>query len=235
MSLEHAKRTLTYPPAHVPSMATFPDPETRNPLAADCRRCSRLAEGRTCISWGVGSLDATVVVVGEAPGAGDPDADRWQGGNHTGMAYTARHSGRRIRDRFESLGYAPEELYFTNAVKCFPADDPTDPESSNREPTAEERSNCRPYLLSELAAIDPACVVPTGRHATESLLAAVDRSLDGFLDTVLTTIETDAFPPLVPILHPSYEDIWISRLGYDTEAYESAIADVLNAVDADPQ
>ena len=56
-------------------------------------------------------------MVGEVPGAGDPDADRWRGGNYTGMAYTARHSGRRIREPFESLGYAPESLYFTNAVQ----------------------------------------------------------------------------------------------------------------------
>ena len=235
MSLEHAKRTLTYPPTHVPSMATFPDSENRNPLASDCQRCPRLVESRNCISWGVGSLDATLVVVGEAPGAGDPDADCWRGGNHTGMAYTARHSGRRIRERFEALGYDEEELYFTNAVKCFPAENPEAPDSSNREPTAAERANCRPYLRSELADVQPACVVPTGRHATESLLAAVNRSLDGFLETVLTTIETDVLPPLVPILHPSYEDIWIPRLGYEPEEYESAISAALERVGAGPR
>jgi DNA polymerase len=216
-------------------MATFPDSENRNPLASDCQRCPRLVESRNCISWGVGSLDATLVVVGEAPGAGDPDADCWRGGNHTGMAYTARHSGRRIRERFEALGYDEEELYFTNAVKCFPAENPEAPDSSNREPTAAERANCRPYLRSELADVQPACVVPTGRHATESLLAAVNRSLDGFLETVLTTIETDVLPPLVPILHPSYEDIWIPRLGYEPEEYESAISAALERVGAGPR
>ena len=116
-------------------MATFPDPEDRNELAADCRRCPEPAAAREHISWGVGSLEATLFVVGEAPGAGDPGADRWQGGNHTGMAYTTRHSGRRIRDLFEGLGYDPDDLYFTNAVKCFPPDvapstangDPSDP------------------------------------------------------------------------------------------------------------
>jgi uracil-DNA glycosylase family 4 len=204
-------------------MATFPDPEDRNPLAADCQRCPSLVEDRTCISWGVGSLDATLVVVGEAPGAGNPEADRWQGGNHTGMAYTARHSGRRVRDLFEGLGYAPEDLYFTNAVKCFPSNG----EGSNREPTAEERANCRPYLLEELQEIGPACVVPTGRHATESLLAATDRRLDGFLDSVLTPIETGELPPLLPILHPSYQDVWVSRLGYKPEEYREAIGEAL--------
>lgn len=211
-------------------MATFPDPEDRNPLAGDCQRCPALVEDRTCISWGVGSLDATLVVVGEAPGAGSPEADRWQGGNHTGMAYTARHSGRRVRDLFEGLGYTPEDLYFTNAVKCFPRDG----NGSNREPTAKERANCRPHLLEELQQVDPACVVPTGRHATESLLAATDRSLGGFLDSVLTPIETDELPPLLPILHPSYQDVWISHLGYEPEEYRQAIAEALADLNAGP-
>ena len=211
-------------------MATFPDTADRNPLASDCRRCPDLAASRCRIAWGVGSTDATLVVVGEAPGTGDPDADRWRGGNHTGMAYTARHSGRRIRDRFASLGYTPEDLYFTNAVKCFPSDG----EGSNREPTADERANCRPHLLAELDAVEPVCVVPTGRHATASLLAATDRSLDGFLDSVLEPIRTDRLPPILPLLHPSYRDVWIPRLGYDDAGYERAIGEALAALGAGP-
>ncbi|QLD90490.1 uracil-DNA glycosylase [Natronomonas salina] len=211
-------------------MATFPDPDDRNVLAEDCRRCPALAADRTCISWGVGSLEATLVVVGEAPGAGTPEADRWKGGNHTGMAYTARHSGRRVRDLFEGLGYGQDDLYFTNAVKCFPSDG----EGSNREPTPAERANCRPYLLEELEEVDPACVVPTGRHATESLLAATDRELDGFVDSVLDPIETDALPPLLPVLHPSYQDVWIKRLGYEPEGYERAIGETLADLGAGP-
>lgn len=211
-------------------MPSFPNPEKKNPLAADCRRCPSLAEDRTRISWGIGAADATLAVVGEAPGAGDPDAERWRGGNHTGMAYTSRHSGRRIRALFDSLGYGSAELYFTNAVKCFPSDG----SGSNREPTPEERANCRPYLLEELDAVDPACVVPTGRHATESLLAAAGRSLEGFLDAVLRPVETDRLPPIVPILHPSYRDVWASRLGYDAEGYERAVGETLEAVGAGP-
>lgn len=212
-------------------MAPFPDESDRNVLADDCRRCPALVDDRTHISWGVGSMDATIVVVGEAPGAGDPDADRWQGGNHTGMAYTSRHSGRRIRSLFDSLGYGPDELYFTNAVKCFPGDG----SGSNREPTAEERRSCRSHLLAEISQVDPVSVVPTGRHATESLLAVTDRRLDGFLDAVLTTIEAERLPPIVPILHPSYQAVWIDRLDYDPDAYERAIGETLGALGAGPR
>jgi DNA polymerase len=209
-------------------VATFPDPADRNPLASDCRRCPGLADARCRIAWGVGSTDATLVVVGEAPGAGDPDADRWRGGNHTGMAYTARHSGRRVRDLFEGLGYRPDDLYFTNAVKCFPSNG----EGSNREPTPDERANCRPYLLAELERVAPDCVVPTGRHATESLLVATDRSMDGFLEAVLEPIRPDTLPPILPILHPSYQDVWIARLGYEPDDYERAIGEALAGLGA---
>lgn len=88
-----------------------------------------------------GGFAATLQAVGRTdrpPGAGDPDAEVWKGGNHTGCAYTSRHSGRRIRRLLADLGYAGD-VYYTNAVKCFPEGE----DGSNREPTAVERSNCR--------------------------------------------------------------------------------------------
>jgi uracil-DNA glycosylase family 4 len=38
----------------------------------------------------------------------------------------------------------------------------------NREPTATERENCRPYLRGELDRIGPEVVVPTGKHASRT-------------------------------------------------------------------
>jgi len=207
-------------------MPTLPDADARNPLAEDCRRCPALAEGRECISWGNGPLDADVVVVGEAPGSGDLDADRWQGGNWTGMAYTSRHSGRRIRGLLADAGHP--DAYYTNAVKCFPPD-PDDP-MTNREPTAEERANCRPYLREELDAVDPDAVVPTGKHATKSVLALADRTLDGFLDTVLSPLDCPTIDATaVPLLHPSYQDVWLPRIDHTPESYRVALEGVLAA------
>jgi hypothetical protein len=54
----------------------FPDPDDRLVLEPDCARCPGLVESRECISWGVGPRDADVVVVGEAPGAGEPAAEQ---------------------------------------------------------------------------------------------------------------------------------------------------------------
>ena len=192
-------------------------PATRNALAEDCRRCPTLAQNRECISWGNGPLDASVVVVGEAPAAGDPDADKWRGGNLTGMAYTSRASGRKIRELLADAGFSHEDCYFTNAVKCHPPE--------NRDPTAEELGNCRPYLLEEVETVEPAAVVTTGKHATETVLAMDDESLDGFLESVLEPRDSDTLGvPVVPLLHPSYQEVWLSRLGYDYEEYAESIA-----------
>jgi uracil-DNA glycosylase family 4 len=210
-------------------MPTFPDPDDRNALADDCRRCSALAESRERIAWGNGPEDASLVVVGEAPAAGDPEADRWRGGNLTGLAYTSRRSGRKIRAVVADAGYAGD-AYYTNAVKCFPADpdDPTD----NREPTAEERANCRPYLVEEIRGVEPAAVLATGKHATKSVLAVEGRELDGFLDSVLEPVDCEALgTTLVPLVHPSYQEVWIGRLGYSREEYVDAIRETVAAAE----
>ena len=204
-------------------VAQYPDQSQE--LAEDCRRCPELAESRECISWGNGPLDAAVLVVGEAPGAGTPEADRWRGGNWTGLAYTSRHSGRRIRDLLAEAGYP--DAYFTNAVKCFPADG----EGSNREPTAEERANCRPYLRREIQTVDPEVVVPTGKHATKSVFALEGIELDGFLDTVLEPVDCPSLDTTVlALVHPSYQNIWIPRLGHTPDSYRNELARTLDAL-----
>jgi len=210
----------------------FPDSDDRTVLEPACARCPALAESRTRISWGNGPPEAEVVVIGEAPGAGDPDADRWAGGNHTGLAYTSRHSGRAIRRLFEAVGV---EAYYTNAVKCFPAD-PEDP-TTNREPTSEELANCRPYLETELREVDPRVAVATGKHATRSVLALDGEDVEGFLDAVLEPRRLEAVDAtLLPLLHPSYQAVWLSRLGYDRDGYREAVAARLAdcGVDVDP-
>ena len=225
-------RTVT-DPVDVP----YPDPGERNEYG-ECRRCPALVGCRERISWGVGPRDASLVVVGEAPGAGDPGAERWKGGNWTGMAYTSRASGRKVRAMIADLGHAGD-AYYTNAVKCFPceerpdADDPTGTGSpTNREPTAEELANCRPYLLDEVATVAPDWVLATGKHATRSLSAVDGRPVEGFLDMVLEPVALEGLdPPVLPLLHPSYQEVWLSRLDHTRESYLREIRAVLDGRD----
>jgi len=201
----------------------LPDRAEQNALTADCRRCPELAESRTCISWGNGSLSADLVVVGEAPAEGDPDAEQWQGGNLTGMAYTSQRSGRKIRQVLADAGFGHEDCYYTNAVKCHPP--------GNRDPTDAELTNCRPYLVEEVTTVEPTAVLPTGKHATKTVLALDDTILDGFLDNVLEPRRNETLAvPVVPLLHPSYQEVWLSRLGYTYDEYVAAIAETVAGV-----
>jgi uracil-DNA glycosylase family 4 len=200
-----------------------PDPDSALVLAPDCRRCPGLVDSRDRIAWGNGPRDAEVVVVGEAPAAGDPAADDWPGGNRSGLAYTSRHSGRRVRRLLAAVG-VHDRAFYTNAVKCFPGDD------GNREPTATERANCRDHLRTEVATVDPTVLVATGKHATATLLAVEGREVDGFLDRVLDPTPCPTLDAtLVPLLHPSYQAVWLARLGYDGDEYRRELAAVLRS------
>ncbi|MDS0220190.1 uracil-DNA glycosylase [Haloarcula sp. S1AR25-5A] len=204
-------------------MPSFPDDGQRNALADECRRCPELAESRTCISWGNGPLSADLVVIGEAPAEGNPEADQWRGGNLTGMAYTSQRSGRKIRQVLADAGFGDDDCYYTNAVKCHP--------SENRDPTDEELANCRPYLVTEVEAVEPTAVLTTGKHATKTVLALDDASLDGFLDSVLDPRRSEALGvPVLPLLHPSYQEVWLARLGYVYDEYVAAIAETVAGV-----
>ncbi|KAA9399470.1 uracil-DNA glycosylase [Haloarcula sp. CBA1130] len=204
-------------------MPTVPNRAERNALTDDCQRCPKLAESRSCISWGNGPLSADLVVVGEAPAGGDPDAEHWQGGNLTGMAYTSRRSGRKIRQVLADAGFGHDACYYTNSVKCHPP--------GNRDPTDAELANCRSYLVEEVETVDPVAVLPTGKHATKTVLALDDEALDGFLDSVLDPRWSEALGvPVVPLLHPSYQEVWLSRLGYSYGEYTAAIAETVAGV-----
>lgn len=201
----------------------YPDPASRNVLEPKCDRCPALVDDRNRIAWGNGNRSASVMVVGEAPGAGTPEADRWRGGNWTGLAYTARHSGRIVRSMFEQLGYGPDDLYVTNAVKCYPSDG-----TSNRAPTAEERRSCFTHLSTEIEQVDPTVIVATGKEATLAVLDHEGLDLGGFVDSILDPIECPLFgATLLPILHPAYQHVWITRLGYDEADYFDTVGDVI--------
>ena len=65
-----------------------------------------------------------------------------------------------------------------------------------------------------------AAVVVVGEAPAEG------RELDGFIDSVLDPVDALG-TTVVPLLHPSYADVWRSRLGYDREGYRAALAATL--------
>jgi uracil-DNA glycosylase len=113
--------------------------------ALGCTKCG-LCHSRTRVVFGEGPLNAALFIVGEAPGFNeDREGKPFQGA-----------SGMLLDRLLESLDLGREGVYLTTLNKCSP------PGSPPRSPKPSEVSACRPYLISQLAAVDPRVVVALG-------------------------------------------------------------------------
>jgi DNA polymerase len=61
-----------------------------------------------------------------------------------------------------AMGLAREDVYIANVVKCRPP--------GNRTPEREECETCSPFLLRQIAAIQPKVIVALGAVAAKNLL-----------------------------------------------------------------
>lgn len=110
--------------------------------------------------FGEGSLDARLVLIGEAPG----DHETRQGRPFVGKA------GQNLNGFLEVLGLKREEIYITNMVKVRPTrQKPGSKRLSNRPPTPAEVLLHRAYLLEELAVIRPEIIVTLGNTPLRGL------------------------------------------------------------------
>lgn len=117
----------------------------------DCTRC-RLHKGRTKIVFGVGNPKAELVFVGEGPGH-DEDL---QGEPFVGRA------GKLLTQMIEAMGLRRQDVYICNVVKCRPPE--------NRLPEKDEISTCSPFLMRQLAAIQPKVICCLGSCAAQTML-----------------------------------------------------------------
>lgn len=164
----------------------------RHKNVGDCRRCP-LARTRSSIVFGVGSPTASVMFVGEAPGA---DEDR-QGEPFVGRA------GQRLDAWLADLGVARADVYIANVLKCRPP--------NNRDPKPEEVSKCSPFLKAQIRAIGPKVIVGLGRHAGMLLSRREDLSLRAMRTARLTYDASGPKDapgsgriPLIVTYHPAY-------------------------------
>lgn len=136
-------------------------------VAHDCSKCA-LSRGRTQVVPGEGAQKPLAVFVGEAPG---PDEDR------EGRPFIGR-AGKILRESLRQAGWRDDEVWITNAVKCFPHELREDGKKTIRAPDAVETSACRPHLQAELKALKPGLIVALGRSAALSLTGDASIQLD---------------------------------------------------------
>jgi DNA polymerase len=123
-----------------------------------CTKCAHLACSRTQTVFGVGSPDADLMFIGEAPGV---DEDQ-QGEPFVGRA------GQLLTKIIKAMNFAREDVYIANILKCRP--DTPSGAFGNRAPTPTEMQTCRPYLIEQIDVIQPKVLVALGAVAVEGLL-----------------------------------------------------------------
>jgi DNA polymerase len=117
----------------------------------ECVRCP-LHAGRTHIVHTEGNRKARLMFVGEAPGA---DEDM-QARPFVGRA------GQLLNKIIEAIGMKREDILIGNVNRCRPP--------QNRTPTIEEAKTCKPFLLREIAIVQPEVIVVLGNTAMKNLL-----------------------------------------------------------------
>jgi len=135
-------------PALTQSNETFEQIHTE---IGDCSRCPLFQE-RTHVVHTEGNRKARLMFVGEAPGA-DEDI---QARPFVGRA------GQLLTKIIEAIGLKREEVLIGNVNRCRPP--------GNRAPTTEEASTCKPFLLREIAVVQPEVIVVLGNTAMKNLL-----------------------------------------------------------------
>lgn len=149
---------------------------------ANCRHCD-LCDSRSNTVFGVGDRKASLMVIGEAPGA---DEDR-QGEPFVGRA------GKLLTAMLQAIGFAREQVYIANILKCRPP--------GNRDPHVEEVAACQPYLNRQIELIQPTLILAVGGVSAKNLLHTDDPvgRLRGKLHQHAAT-----GTPLMVTYHPAY-------------------------------
>jgi len=142
---------------------------------------------------GVGSLDATIMFVGEAPGA----EEEIQGEPFVGPA------GQLLTRMIGAMGLARGDVYIGNIMNWRPQMPVAGggEQVGNRPPTEQEMRYCLPYLTAQIDVVNPTLLVALGTTAAQGLL--------GFgafkaLGEVRGKWGEFAGRPLMVTYHPSY-------------------------------
>ena len=163
-----------------------------------CRKC-QLWKTRSNAVPGEGSLDATTLFIGEAPGY-------WE--DVKGRPFVGA-AGKLLDTLLADANLSRSTVYITNVVKCRPP--------KNRVPSPVEVKTCTPYLNRQIKTIQPEIIVTLGRHATSYVLSEAGvkevvgiTKLRGEVYSVklfgLSASVLPTFHPAAVLHNPKYED-----------------------------
>ncbi len=186
----------TLPPAPVVSLPAGDKP-TRwaalQSLVFNDSTCRANVRSGKKVVLGVGSLDARIMFVGEAPGA----EEEIQGEPFVGPA------GQLLTRMIQGMGLQRADVYIGNIMNWRPQlpVSGAGEQVGNRPPTEEEMRYCLPYLRAQIEIVKPALLVALGTTAAQGLLGFGAFKTLGEIRGKWRDFEGR---PLMVTYHPSY-------------------------------
>ena len=145
-----------------------------------CHKCD-LGYSRTNFVFGIGDPDASLMLVGEAPG----EKEDIEGEPFVGRA------GKLLDKILIAIGRSRnKDVFICKVLKCRPP--------NNRDPLSTEVKECEPYLKHQINLIKPKLIVALGRIAGKTLLG-VDNSLKSMRGDIHNYYDI----PLIVTYHPA--------------------------------
>ena len=169
-------------PAPSPAATVADDWTSLQAAVRGCEACE-LHRSRSQTVFGVGNEAASLMIVGEAPGA---EEDR------RGEPFVGR-AGQLLNSMLAALGFAREQVFIANILKCRPP--------QNRDPRPEEAAACASYLKRQIAHIRPTVILAVGRVAAQNLLS-IDTPIGRMRGQDYVYADTNI--PVIVTYHPAY-------------------------------
>lgn len=169
-------------------------------IAATCQLCA-LWKGRNKPVFDKGNPESKLMLIGMVPG---PDE------NEAGVPFVGR-SGQLLDKILEIVGLTFGELCITNLVKCF---------LTPGKPLQKEWvETCFPYIIGQIAMIEPSTILTLGLDASIALLGLPS-------DTKLYSVKGKIFKygqiNVIPTYHPAYI---LRQGGIQSNAFHRSIKD----------
>ena len=150
-----------------------------------CTSCPLLVSSRTQVVIGEGPVPCDYLFLGEAPGRHE---------DKTGRPFIGA-SGHLMRLYAAKVGLPEGTYHILNVLKCRPPE--------NRDPTPEEISNCRGFLLSQIKALKPKAAIAFGRYAHAFFIGESNPNKIRVLDNAGKVIDYKDIK-VVLTFHPAY-------------------------------
>ncbi len=173
---------------------------------AGCRSCSLHQTAKNHVP-GEGNPHAGFVCVGEAPG---------QTEDELGRPFVGR-AGDLLTKILEAIAFKREDVFICNVLKHRPP--------GNRNPAPDEIKACSPYLMRQLALLQPRVILALGTFASQTLLQTTQPigKLRGLIHRfhgvpLIVTYHPAALLRNPAWKRPTWEDVQLARRIFDSAA-----------------